>query len=872
MIRRILSAVTAAILLTAIPGSALPALGAKALDGSTGGAVPAEYFDSALSAASADYWVTGEGTSSAPVSDSGEIRIYSATGTASVAAEFPDKISAGGYREVGIYARSLSEKLCTAVLTVRCGNTESSVTVQIPTGEEYYVFTPLPEGADLIDSISFSASVSDGQKGNNNGSVSVMIGGALLSDEDHTATAEKYSAFEVDGIGADGTLTDTHAVIGSPVMTDEDGALALRVSLRGNSGGFSLRFAPDGENFGVYGSAVISEDRGTYLFPVDGITPYSAYRLEFTGISEADVHVDGVDFIPVREKNTYDSLGSVSKCTLSDGTVSVSGSITRDAAVKYIDGEVCLYEIPVWQDVSAALTEEPALSIKMSTSFSFTLSITEDYSAFTSYCVAIRDSSGVHPLCDPIYPSTGHLPASEELAAAALGISPEDAFSAGFEGYVIDIDISTLFLDSIPLNSSAFTYDGYPYYPDSNFTSELGNKIQFLSSAGIGVIFRLSTDGEFSVTDATDCRRLAAAVAYLHRMYEPYGFIDALHYGEFASLSDEMYRKTAVARLISAAAQDCAVFIPVDGSHDGETAAWLLAKYISDLPKADLRLLLTDTNDYSVIGGITACAADGGYTSAVTVMTDPANTRMELPQIVCFEEGERPDTAEDEYPSHPVSFEWNEDHGVHTLWDFTGAYHTGGFTVPAGPTGIYTETNDAMEDFTGIPACRTLTTVPDRDSYVLMAEPAAPMDLSGYPSVRFLMSVDTESALSLDIVFISGGERAVFTASFDGSGVYAPVCDLSLTGISHKVDRIAIVLRESDGAEIGIATVTAAGDGSAEHDGGPYITEPALTTDTVEEPTAPEEVTAYKAYLAVGMLTVITLFVFAALSRRRPTE
>lgn len=846
-----------------------------------GGIVESKHYTSDSFSISAENWI-GEGdTKLSPIpSSEGGLRIQSEAGNAAATATPTDSIDAADFREVGIFVRSLSNSICDATLTVKHSGGTSKVTEKLPIGDEYYLFVSLGEEAKEITEVSFSLVLPSERLTQNSTVVSAKIGGVVLSSVDHFETISKYSAFTVEGLGEDHSVSSAVPITGSPVVFGgTDGEQAARITLKGNGGGITFHFSEDGEDFDVYGSSVITKGRSTYIFPVGSITENSAYKIEFTGTDASDITLDAVDFIAAEDFDSDESLGSITKCTLADNTVYVTGGITRDTAVKYIDGKLCLYEVPMWQSADAVLNEEPVSSISMSTSFSFSLPISEDYSAFTSYIVAIRDKGEVYPLSDPIYPGTGYLPESEHGFIAVSGISPENAFSAGADKYIIEVDISSLFLEKSTHGSSVYTYDSYPYYPDIDITSQIRLKVQFLSASGIDVIFRINSGSRIlSPASSDDCRTVAAAVSYLSDQFDPYGFISDLEGSDDGSVSNRAERCASFARLISAVAKsEKAVFTYADSPYDSETFIWLLSHYVSDYPKADHRFIIhLEGENIASLDSVAACAVDGGYGSGFVLDVD-YGSQISVPDgekyiyMVNVDENATFDISKNSNTVFSISEAVPDTHeNSITLWDFTSSYDSDGFTVPAGPTAIFTGSDDALEDHTGIPACRCLKTVLGSDSHMIVARPKAPMNLTSCSKVEFLMSCRSDAPFTLDIVFISGNSRAVFRTEYSGDGIYSPVCDLSLTDIAEKIDRIAIFLRDGGSVELGIASVTAYGDGESEGaEDSLYITETESPSAVTEDGGTEEKPTAGNIYIAAGALIILTIVIFAAMSIKK---
>lgn len=874
--KRVLSGILCVLaILSVLPRCAVPIHADTVAEAVSGGIVKSKYLkDDGITAVShAELWTVTEPAISSVISekDGSALRIYSADGTAKATLTFEEEFECIGYRELGIKVRSLSGKTSTATLSVTHGAGISSITVQLPSGEEHYIFVPLPENANSVSGMEFTASCASARNTDSSSAMSVIIGSTVLSAEDHSRNIQKYSAFAIDGF--DGTTVKTGNIVSaSPVMptliADINESYVAVITLSGNGGGIAFHYAPDGKNYNVYGSAVLSADRNTYIFPIDELGSDSSYKIEFSGVQSTTVIIDGVGFIPLKSSSFDSSLGTVSKCTLVDGEVYITGNITRDAAVKHIDGSLCLYEIPMWQNTDSALSDDPAKSISISTSFSFNLPVSEDFSAFTSYVVAIKDSTGVYPISNRLYPNAGHYTDAESTVSAISGVSLEEAFYSGYDKYVIDVNADELFLEKSGEGSTVFTFDGYPFYPDKMIIDRISLKEQFLSAAGIGIIFRINTAGTLSPTDPAHCRLFGAAVSYLCDLFSPYGIIVDIPVSGELTVSEQAYDAASFARLASAASHGTSVvYTCITDTESAEAYAWFLSKYISAFPKAGYTLLLPSSVNGESANGITVCAADGGYTGDVTYCYgSPSKVISELPHVLDLTD-EEPVPRSDNSGSFRTTESSDVTESFVTLWDFTKSYDSDGFTVPAGPTEIHTVADDLLENHTGISACRCLKTTLGGSSHMIIAKPKASMDLSQNPRVRFLISCVSESRFSFDIIFISENSRAIFTAEYNGSGIYSPVCDLSQTDIYNKIDRIAIVLRDGNSVELGICKVVAEGDSDG---GNVYITDDTLITEIPELTVqANDTFPINKAYVAVGGLIIITIFVFALLSKKK---
>ncbi len=846
--------------------------------------VPSRYYKDGKTVLTAEDWrASGDTGSSIVASEAGAaFRIYSGTGNAKAFGSLGGIRKLEGAKELGVYITSMSMNSCTVTLTVTCDTGTSSVTAGLPSAEEFYIFVPVPKKAMYIYDVSVSVTPTENDETESK-AVSAMIREAVLSATDHTEFTDTYSAFAVEGVGDGGAVSDTVPVTGAPVITSADGeSYAAIVTLSGGGGGITLHTAGGGEDYSVAGSSVITKGRTSYVFRVEKLYRDSEYKLEFTGTEKYNVKLEGIRFIAIESFDKDESLGTISKCTYSNGTVEITGSITRDAAVKYIKGDLLLYEIPLWDSTANINLKKPKMAIEMSTSFSFSIPVSEDHSALVAYAVAIKSESGIFHLSDPVYPALTEIPEAETGTFSVSGIRPEEAFTYGFDSFVLTVDLSQLFLEKSGQNTTLFTYDGEAYYLNKDILSSVDKKARFLSSAGIGTVFRLtSSEGGISNKNEDELRKVAAAAAYIHRTYDPMRFIMDLPIMA-VRLSDSAYGTAAVIRMIFAAAEgEVPVIVPADTVKDTETFAWLLSEYMSSFPKTGWEFLiggLESPKDIagSAAEGIMASAVDGGAAAQFTLSlpldkktplsySDMLTDRTGISYVMEGESGDLPNIPEGIRTEYAVFDNASIEGSCVTLWDFTESYDSAGFTVSEGATAIFTGTDNALENHTGIPACRALKTVLTASSGVIMANPVYPLDLSDYSMVKLLFSAEADSPVKLGIVFISGKKQAVFNYEITGSGVYSPVCDLSKTDISGKIDRIAIVLESGDALPISIASVTAfGGDGN----GDIYIME---TTAAGDVQTTPADVVKNLPWeiIAATACIILTAIVFVLLTKRK---
>lgn len=824
-------------------------------------------------------WTTSGSAESAISEDGTSVTFSGISGT--VSAEFSgDTVSLDGYMEVGFTIRTVGGVKCSVSLEAQFGEAVVRTAAEAPSGSESCIFVRIPDGEYYLTGMSVKLTF----VGSQSSGASATVRAVTVSPDDHLKPIQTYSAVRL--AGTEQTYIGKSIV--SIAANHDEYAARLRITAKNGAVTFSL--SQNGKDFTVIGSSVLSENRNEYLFSVSGIRAPSEYKVEFTGSGDTPV-LEGVDFIPLSSSSTTpkEELGKITKCAVSDDwkTLSVSGTITRDAAIKYIDAEICLFGVRMWDGRDTAMRSEPLATLKMSTSFTFTVSDPGDAMLFSSYFIAIR-SDGNYTVASgqeyPAYPTVR----SQMPALAAYGITPAEAFSYGFDGYIIDVDATSLLAPSANFNSQIFTIDTSYYYLNNELISEVDRTAEFLSKAGISPIIRLDVSAsKFGNSSERACKSVAAAVSFLAERYSPSGII--LRFADVGSVYSSRSAANAanMLRLSYAAAGRFAVSgesgtaiiaeVQADRDKNPETAAWLLSREIAAITKSPIRMVFTGVQPSAAsiaqAKALVTAVSDGGSSAEFTLCFDVTGDELQgigdvldsaalKNAVFSISDSSAISLEFDSYEDTRAAIFGAEDEGA-VLWDFTRSYDSAGFSGSCADA-LFTTESRLMESYTGIPACRALTANLAGVSDVILAEPASPLNLSDTSCVSFLLAAESDGPFSLDIIFISGKTRTLFTASFDGSGVFSPVCDLSSLECAKKVDRIAIVLREGTDVRLGIARVTAGGGADSIRD--LYITE---TTAKVPEPVKDTHVmTPDPAVLAVIGVVIVTIVIFALLSRK----
>ena len=342
------------------------------------------------------------------------------------------------------------------------------------------------------------------------------------------------------------------------VGTAEGGELSAGVSYAGDG------FAETEEVWMDTASVEVLEGSHTYLFPLPlpetglrggtgitaGYTGQSvpepeAYRLSFQNVVSASAtpfRVTEVELIPVSAPLWQNSgLGSMTDGMVREGEIIWEGKLNRQAVIDYIDADIALMALPLWDryntDAAAELARTP-----VSNSFSFTMAVNdaETYAAGWLFYAAIRmEDMTQDPEAEPV---VTYLPVTSPVMLAGTDPAPcnlslfgfHDASAVGvYESNVSHVTVDVM-LDQLILESgtgTACSFGGKNYILSQTYLAALDSEVLFYSDAGLEVSLRFLSAEPFAWTDMAaenylplaeteeDLCRFAAALSYLCRRY-----------------------------------------------------------------------------------------------------------------------------------------------------------------------------------------------------------------------------------------------------------------------------------------------------------------------------------------------------------------
>ncbi|MBR5445912.1 MAG: hypothetical protein IKV57_07310 [Clostridia bacterium] len=486
-----------------------------------------------------------------------------------------DRTTVGGMGEDGI-PRGIYQ----ISMTVGCGGTETMSQVYLEGNRWYIVCCDLPDEAKSAPVSSLKIRIRYGAE-TSPGPVRITSPGA--SDRDcrfvSTFSATRTEAVRGDVIpqsdrihlraDSGGNVVMT-ADVNLPMYVQEVTGWYLAVTVEGAAAGGELSagilYNTGEEDPRWLDTAYVDvlEGRNTYYFPMplpradmDTADPLTAgaygmqtlpdpvsCRLAFrdvTGKESSLFRVRGVEWIPVLEPAWEEgTLGSMTEGTVQNGELQWTGKLTRQSVIEYIDADIALMAVPVWDRYSLENAKELAV-MKVSNSFTFTLDAESAamYAAGWMFFSAIRVEKETQ---DPTVSDVRYLPVSRPKMLAGTEPAPcvlsmfgiHSANAVGvFESNVSHVTVDVQLDQLVQYGSTGVvcTYGGKSCTLSQAYLSQLDSDILFYSDAGLEVSLRLlsadpylwsekQAENYLPLTETeTDLYTYAAVLSYLCERY-----------------------------------------------------------------------------------------------------------------------------------------------------------------------------------------------------------------------------------------------------------------------------------------------------------------------------------------------------------------
>lgn len=436
---------------------------------------------------------------------------------------------------------TIPEGIYQVSVTVLCGGMEYVSNVYLEGNRWYIVYSDLPDAARKqdVESIRIRISYSEGTRAGR-----VRITSPCASDKDcvfvQTFSAEKAEAvlgtvrtqstriYLSPDTGGAVVMT---AEVNMPRHTSEVTGWYMAVDVEGAAAGGEMA-AGVMYRIGEYvypqwldtAAVEVLEGKHTYYFPIplpesyedpENTSAAGAYATEYlpdpescrlsfqnvTGSGSSLFRVTGIKWIPVVEPVWKEgALGSMTEGTLRDGEIQWNGKLNRQTVIDYIDADIALMAVPVWDRYNLKNARELA-RVGVSNSFSFTMDAESAamYAAGWMFYCAVRTEKTVQ---DPMAADVHYLPVSQPrmLAGASPApcvlsmfgfheANPVGVYESNVSHVTVDVQLDQLILPGG--TGIVCAYGGRSCTLSQAYLSQLDNDIRFYSDAGLEVSLRL---------------------------------------------------------------------------------------------------------------------------------------------------------------------------------------------------------------------------------------------------------------------------------------------------------------------------------------------------------------------------------------------
>lgn len=591
---------------------------------------------------------------------------------------------------------------------------------------------------------------------------------------------------------------------------------------------------------------------GAYTFVVPG--GYDSVSFEFFSLQDnSPISIAGAGYADMGE--TVQNLGTVTSCSYNGKSLTVSGSLSTDASLKYIDSKILLYRIPAYSVGSFKMDDLKNMKPVAQSSFStrFSLSFNCDSSYATWFYMVVLDTDDGYLSVGDIHSANCGFAASSSTGSLSAFLGTDDAcvFDSNVGNTVIDVCASKLLEVENIYSAEAYNYSGQ-YYFNREYLTSIDNSLRFFDAAGINVYLRVFSDKDgylfdYSPDDRESLSLMCAVASFLAERYESVsGFIMGAYLNSAENNTPEACEKKA--RLVSiftecikSKSPGTAVFLPF--SESGESDLWLTSSmlyYYMSKYGAPATATMYEFSEgigtapyvaghIAAIGGQFGCLTEG---SCVIWNAPATKTNGEISEeygklcISAKAYGSRfaalnVSKVENKAPLYSslkkmmdtenisvskinilsASAQKEEFTGTYPLWDFTTAYETkgwvsgGSFSSPVSAKGKYSS--------------RALfSAIEENGAGILIARLNTPLDASD-TSVRITLSISSKAAESAEISLIFGSQnaRADFSATAKCGSVTTLVCDMKDFSGANSIEYAALIVKGVPDAEAELSMV-----------------------------------------------------------------
>ncbi len=738
---------------------------------------------------------------------------------------------------------------------------------------------------EAVDSLEFSVEKAEAMP------QSCTILGIYGDDFRTYSYAQLFSSYRVETLDGVSTYYDDHIEI----VPDENGShlrCHLTEGMNGATAMITLRvYSPfagimtvENEETDKTVSAAMYSGEALYSFAVSGVEDVLKIGFAESGAGGSAVHFRSMDIVRIADKDPV-TYGAVESCVYNNGKISVKGTVSPDAAVKYIDAKLALYKLPCDTDDYSNLPESEC-EMGISTVFTLSSNVSFDHTQY-KYLVALKTREEVVPLCAPVFSfvQAEQPPVSPECSMSVHRVESATVFESGADDVFVDVNASELFAaDSLP-NSVRYSFREGVYDFDREKVKALENDIGFYVSVGCRVYLNIIADDLEKLDETNEyCALVAFAGEHFGKasgivVSAGSGSVDdiikeaediSLMLGQLKSVLSNVAPAMEFFVFFEEGQDELAACVSyyngqyainnislVYGSSDGENAV-ARTKSVSDSShrlgcsyrKNAVLFTMEKMNEVEQFSGVFDKAQQNGLSFAVfskgEVITDEyAREMLTLLSEKGFEIYDLSADAEDEDCEY-VSF-----------WNFNDSYDTFGWLAGGGCS-----TPETVKYMLGEGrAMRTRITPHRNGEGILVCWLDGVKNLSGAEKMKleYGLSVEDQRNVSLRVVLGADGSKAEYEATV-GNGEGQLVLDLEMFPRRDKLEYVAIIVEISAEAVLDITDISI---GSSELSEGELMALISPKEENVKDMAS--------LYIFAGAVVSVTVVVFAVLTKRKKT-
>lgn len=590
-----------------------------------------------------------------------------------------------------------------------------------------------------------------------------------------------------------------------------------------------------------------SDTPGILSFTVPG--GFESIAFEFSGLSADDpIAVFGGGCADMGERES--EIGSIASCQYDGKEITVSGTLSTDASLKYLGSKLLLFRIPANEtDTFDEKSAKPVAQGGFSTKFTLSYDCDNTYAGYF-YKVFLDTSEGLRPVGSLCAANCKATPAGAVGDVSCLyGADAADVFESGASSVILDVYAGKL-LENEDIYSAEVYNMGSAYHFNKDYLSAIDKDIRFFTSAAVSVYIRLYSDKEgyafdYTTDDPRNLSLMSAVCSFLSERYPTVsGFIAGpalnIQGADTPEFAEEKARLIAVfAECIKTKNSNAAVILPFSESEraDCSLSVSMLSYYLGKYSAPSVTFMLEglegverlseSAQRIALVAAQQKASVDGSSVLWRVPSSTDAKGAADTYHRLCDRSASlglrffcadlsaadrsselydgiknRPD-KESSGPSavsrFEASFVEKEFSGSYPLWDFTSSYDTAGWVGG----GSFSSPISAKGSF----GTRVLFAgaAENGGAGILIGKTDSPVNMKDLVAkVTFCVTSKMAEKAEISLIFGSGNRRAEFSAVAECNSNCFVLCDMSDFSGAESIDYVSLIVRNAPdgGAEL----------------------------------------------------------------------